>query len=223
MTDQERPVAKGASRPPTPRGSGRATAKAKGAETYLVEQPGALDKRSRIVDTAAQLVYEQGFARTSLADIARESGVPLGNLYYYFKTKDAIGEALVEEMSAAHAALRAMWDAALEPRERIEAFVQAAIDGRETVARRGCSIGTLCVELHKEPGPLAERASALFDGFLKWLETQFRSLGKGAESRELAFHIVSALQGASLLANTFHDTHQMTRECTRLKEWIRSL
>jgi AcrR family transcriptional regulator len=42
-----------------------------------------IDKRRRLVDTAAKLVHEQGFNRTTLADISRESGVPLGNVYYY--------------------------------------------------------------------------------------------------------------------------------------------
>jgi AcrR family transcriptional regulator len=175
------------------------------------------------VETAAKLVHAQGFGRTSLADIARESGVPLGNLYYYFKTKDAIGEALVEEMSTVAAAARAQWEAELEPRERIEAFIQATAEIRDSVARSGCRMGSLCSELHKEPGPVAERASQLFEDFLSWLEVQFRLIGKGAESRELAFHLVSALQGASLLANTFHSTRQISRECNRLKEWVRSL
>jgi AcrR family transcriptional regulator len=188
-----------------------------------VTTPAQPDKRARIVETAAKLVHEQGFARTSLADIARESGVPLGNLYYYFKTKDAIGEALVERMSAVAAAARAMWDAELEPRERIVAFIQATLENREVVARSGCEVGSLCAELHKEPGPLAERAAGLFDGFLKWLEAQFRLIGAGAESRDLAFHLVSSIQGASLLANTFHSTRQLTRECNRLKEWVRAL
>jgi AcrR family transcriptional regulator len=182
-----------------------------------------LDKRTRIIDTAARLVHEQGFARTTLADIARESGVPLGNLYYYFKTKEAIGEALVEKLSVASSTARAMWDAELEPRERIVAFIQATIETREAVARSGCPMGGLCSELHKEPGPLAELASGLFDGLLTWLEAQFRLLGKGAESRELAFHVLSAVQGASLLAQTFHDARRMTRECNRLKEWVRGL
>jgi AcrR family transcriptional regulator len=181
------------------------------------------DKRARIVETAAKLVHEQGFARTSLADIAEASGVPLGNLYYYFKTKDAIGEALVERIGAAAAAARAMWEAELEPRERIVAFIQATIDARESVARSGCEVGSLCSELHKEPGVLAEHAAGLFDAFLKWLEAQFRLIGKGAESRDLAFHLVSAVQGASLLAHTFHNTRQITRECNRLKEWVRTL
>jgi TetR/AcrR family transcriptional regulator, transcriptional repressor for nem operon len=182
-----------------------------------------VDKRTRVVDTAVRLVHEHGFTRTSLADIARESGVPLGNLYYYFKTKDAIGEALVEKIAVETATARATWEAELKPRERILAFIQATLDGRELVARIGCRVGGLCSELHKEPGPLAERAASLFDGFLKWLEAQFRLLGKGAESRDLAFHLVSAVQGASLLANSFHDTRQITRECNRLKDWVRSL
>jgi hypothetical protein len=126
-------------------------------------------------------------------------------------------------MAVATAAARAMWDAELEPRERILAFIQATLDTRESVARSGCKVGSLCAELHKGSGPLAERAASLFDGFLKWLEVQFRLLGKGAESRDMAFHLVSALQGASLLANTFHSTRQITRECNRLKEWVRAL
>ena len=42
------------------------------------------------------MAYQNGFGATSLTDIAREAEVPLGNLYYYFKTKDEIGEAIVQ-------------------------------------------------------------------------------------------------------------------------------
>jgi AcrR family transcriptional regulator len=55
-----------------------------------------IDKRSRLVSAAVGLAYQNGFGATSLADIAREAEVPLGNVYYYFKTKDEIGEAIVE-------------------------------------------------------------------------------------------------------------------------------
>jgi AcrR family transcriptional regulator len=182
-----------------------------------------VDKRTRIVDTAARLVHEHGFGNTSLADIARESDVPLGNIYYYFKTKDAIGEALVEKRAGAHAEVFAAWEAALEPKARVEAFIQATIESRDVVALSGCPIGTLCSELHKDGGPLAERAATLFADLLKWLEVQFKAMGKGADSRDLAFHLLSAVQGASLLAHTFHDTRPITRECKRLKDWVRSL
>jgi len=54
------------------------------------------NKRSRLLEAANKLVHAQGFNQTTLADIAREAEVPLGNVYYYFKTKEDIGHALIE-------------------------------------------------------------------------------------------------------------------------------
>ena len=56
------------------------------------------DKRDRLVEAADKLIYEKTFHTTTLADIAKEADVPLGNVYYYFKTKDAIMEYLATVM-----------------------------------------------------------------------------------------------------------------------------
>jgi hypothetical protein len=58
---------------------------------------------------------------------------------------------------------------------------------------------------------------------LDWMEAQFKSLGGGTDSRGLAIHLLSATQGVSLLAHTFHDPRLIQIEANRLKEWIRSL
>ncbi len=185
--------------------------------------PTPLDKRTRLIDTAAKLAHEHGFHKTSLADIARESGVPLGNVYYYFKTKEALGEALVEKLSTGFARMRERWAAIPDPKARLEAFIQMTIDNRDSLARSGCPIGTLCAELHKEGGPLAEHAATLFGDSLTWMEAQFQEVGRGDESRHLAVHLLSALEGASLLTHTFHDPNVVTGESNRLKLWVRSL
>lgn len=44
-------------------------------------------KRERLREAANSLFLSKGYANTSLADIAKEAKVPLGNVYYYFKTK----------------------------------------------------------------------------------------------------------------------------------------
>jgi TetR/AcrR family transcriptional repressor of nem operon len=103
------------------------------------------------------------------------------------------------------------------------AFIQATIETRDTLARLGCPVGTLCAELHKANGPLAQRAAKLFDDSLRGADTQFRLPGKGAEARDLAVQLIAALQGGSLLAHAFHSPRLVTRESTRLKEWVRSL
>ena len=97
------------------------------------------------------------------------------------------------------------------------------IDNREMLARSGCPIGTLCQELHKEDGPLARKASSMFIELLEWLEAQFHALGKEGESADLALHLLSVLEGASLLTNTLKDPELMLRESVRLKKWVDAL
>jgi AcrR family transcriptional regulator len=158
------------------------------------------------------LAYQNGFGATSLADIAREAEVPLGNVFYYFKTKDEIGEAIVEQRLEQLSAQRQRWSEAGSPKDRLCACVQGVFE-----------VGTFCSELHKAGGSVATRATEIFAQHLAWIESQFRALGKGKDSNGLAVHLLSALQGASVLAHTFHDPGLVATETKRLKSWIRSL
>jgi AcrR family transcriptional regulator len=181
------------------------------------------DNRTRLLQAAEKVTYRRGFGMTAIADIAKEAGVPLGNVYYYFKTKEEIGDAIVELRMSRFKKLLCELDKADSPAERLCGFVQIKIDNRETLARSGCPVGTLCSELHKHGGVVAKKSTALLAEALAWMETQFRALGKGAHSRGLAVHLLSATQGASVLAHTFHDPGMIETEAARLKQWIRSL
>ena len=46
--------------------------------------------RQAVLDTAARLFRQRGYAATSLRDIAGECGMKAGSLYYHFPSKDAI-------------------------------------------------------------------------------------------------------------------------------------
>jgi TetR/AcrR family transcriptional regulator, transcriptional repressor for nem operon len=182
-----------------------------------------IDKRSRLVSAAVSLTYQNGFGDTSLADIAREAEVPLGNVYYYFKTKDEIGNAIVEFRLDQLAAQRQRWNEAGSPKDRLCACVQGVFENKEFLAQRGCAVGTFCSELHKAGGSVATRSTEIFAQHLAWIESQFRALGKGKDSNGLAVHLLSALQGVSVLAHSFHDSGLVATETKRLKSWIQSL
>jgi AcrR family transcriptional regulator len=181
------------------------------------------DSRTRLLQAAEKITYRQGFGSTALADIAEEARVPLGNIYYYFKTKDEIGGAIVEQRVSRFKKLLQELDKAGSPKERLCGFVQIKIKNREGLARSGCPVGTLCSELHKHGGSVAKKSTALFAEALAWMEAQFKVLGKGADSRGLAVHLLSATQGVSVLAHTFHDPNMIEMEAARLKEWISTL
>jgi AcrR family transcriptional regulator len=181
------------------------------------------DKRTRLIETATKLAYGRGFRETSLADIAEAARVPVGNVYYYFKTKEELAEAVVERRLEEFRATRAEWDRLSSPKERLLAFVHSVQANRAQLARRGCPIGGLCTELHKEGGALAKKSAALFSEPMRWLEEQFRAVGHEKDSRELAVHLFSAFQGIAAVALGTNDPEVVVMEATRLKAWIETL
>lgn len=181
------------------------------------------DNRTRLLQAAEKTTYRYGFGNTAIADIAEDARIPVGNVYYYFKTKDDIGDAIVELRVSRFRKLLQEFDKAGSPKERLCAFLQIKIKNRGELARNGCPVGTLCSELRKLGGTAADKSKILFATALNWMERQFRELGKGAKSRGLALHLLSATQGVSVLAHTFHDPGLIEMEAARLKEWIRGL
>jgi AcrR family transcriptional regulator len=181
------------------------------------------DNRTRLLQAAEKTTYRYGYGSTAIADIAKEAGIPLGNVYYYFKTKDEIGDAIIKLRVSRFRKLLQELDKAGSPAERLCGFVLIKIKNREGLARNGCPVGTLCSELQKHGGPVAKKSAVLFAEALAWMESQFQALGKGADSRGLAVHLLSATQGVSVLAHTFHDPGLIEMEAARLMQWIRSL
>ena len=182
-----------------------------------------VDSRTRLLQAAEETIYRYGFSSTSIADVAKKARVPLGNVYYYFKSKDEIGRAIIELRSSRFQKLLQDLGKADSPKERLCGFVDIKIKNREALARGGCPVGTLCSELQKHGGPAAAKSRILFAQALAWMEKQFEALGKGAESRGLAVHLLSATQGVSVLAHTFHDPTLIAAEARRLKAWIQAL
>src|SRR6266700_2893909 len=181
------------------------------------------DKRTKLVETAMKLAYRDGFRESSLADIAKAAHVPVGKVYYYFKTKEELGEAVVERRLAQFREFREEMDRLSSPKERLFAFVESIHGNREQLARGGCPLGGLCAELQKQGGALAKKSAALFTEPIGWLEEQFRAVGHEKDSRELAVHFFSAYQGMAAVALGAHDREVVVMETKRLKDWIRTL
>uniref|UniRef100_UPI00389AB231 TetR/AcrR family transcriptional regulator n=1 Tax=Streptomyces smaragdinus TaxID=2585196 RepID=UPI00389AB231 len=183
----------------------------------------ASQKRQRLTAAAARVLHEQGVERTTLSDIAREADVPVGNVYYYFKTKDELVQAALSEHSAHLDELTGQLEQLADPRDRLKALIEAWIDRRDVAARYGCPTGTLAVELDKRAdGILDAEAGAVIRRLLNWTERQFRELDL-PKPADLALTLISGYQGMSLLANALRDPDIMTREGTRLLHWLDSL
>jgi AcrR family transcriptional regulator len=194
---------------------------ARTAEKPSVGAPSA-GKRERLIEAARNVFHRQGTEATTLADIAAAADVPVGNVYYYFKTKDELISAAigshVEVMSSAFEQLGTH----RTPRSRLRAYIRLLTDQRELVASSGCPQGSLCSELDKRDDELAGECARLIAIPIDWAEKQFREMGR-RDARDLAVALVASYQGIALLANTFRDPELMVREGKRLERWIDSL
>lgn len=94
--------------------------------------------RQAVLDTARALFLEHGYDATSLQSIADAMGVTKANVYYYFRTKVTILEALLDTNVAA---LTALLDAAERIKGKrarteflVDGFVGQVVTAHRTVA-----------------------------------------------------------------------------------------
>jgi TetR/AcrR family transcriptional repressor of bet genes len=86
-------------------------------------------RRAEIVDALLKVMARQGYARATVAAIARQAGLTPGLLHYHFQDKHEVLVALVQRLvvgAEARASYR-LARAGSEPRRRLEAFIDAYV------------------------------------------------------------------------------------------------
>jgi len=174
------------------------------------------------VAAARDALHRQGVERTTLADIAEAADVPVGNVYYYFKTKDDLLEAAIQSQMRDIEAMLASFDQQRTPKARLKGLMRALCSEAELISRYGCPLGSLCSELDKREDRPERTSARLLALPIAWLEAQFRAMRR-RDAHELAIALMAAYEGTALLANTFRDPQMMVNECRRLERWIDSL
>jgi TetR/AcrR family transcriptional repressor of nem operon len=180
------------------------------------------DKRARLVAAARRTLHEQGVERTTLADIAKAADVPLGNVYYYFKTKDDLVLAVLDAYDSDFPMLAMVMSKHRTPKARLKALVRTWTSAKERLALYGCPIGSLCSELDKRNDHLTRRSAEVFGRLITTAQEQFEQLGR-RDARELAVALVASYEGIALIANTLRDPDLIAAEARRLERWIDSI
>jgi AcrR family transcriptional regulator len=87
------------------------------------------DTRRQILDAAARLLRRNGYASTSLRDIAAATGMKAGSLYYHFASKEELAETvMVEGIDLVRAAVQKALNARpgdADPLDNIEIAIRA--------------------------------------------------------------------------------------------------
>lgn len=180
--------------------------------------------RQQIIESTDDLLYHKGFNLMSFSDIAEASGVPRGNIYYHFKTKDEVLVAVIEYRIEQMKKMLETWNDEIKtPLERLKRYANIPFVELENVISYGCPMGSLNTELGKTQRELQLISKEQYNIFLAWLKTQFKKLVPDQNANHLAMHLLVMTQGLAVMSQSYQDKSIVRRELKLIENWLDSL
>ncbi len=178
--------------------------------------------RAALVAAAAHLFWHEGYEATSLADIAKASNVPLGNIYYYFPSKAdfalAVADVFVAETESMLSELEKESD---KPRERLSLLVERLARSLKNRVAHGCPIAFAVRDFSSSAPVASKRAGesfSLLTGFIA------RELGRTGMRPSLALAAargaVAEWQGGMMLAFALKDAAVLSESFRRMEQML---
>ncbi len=176
------------------------------------------EKHERILDEAARLFRERGFAGAGVADIMKAAGLTHGAFYAHFGSKNKLEvEAIGRAFEQSGAALERKMDRSQNARS---AFLDAYLNAPHRDAPgRGCAMAALAPEVAREPA-----VRVAFTIHVKnMLSMMTRRFGWKRNDRKKAIHTLSAAVGALALARAVDDPELSNEILESVRESLGSI
>lgn len=183
--------------------------------------------RDRIVDAAMHLFLEKGYEATGIAAILQKAGVRSGSLYYFFRSKEDLLQAVLEQYT------RLLRPVILEPAEartedpigRVFALLELYREFLvESGCRFGCPIGNLALEVSDHHDAARELVRANFDGWIagvrKWLDDAGDRLPRDLDRTQLARFVLTVMEGGQMQAKAQKSIEGYDASVTQLRKYF---
>lgn len=169
--------------------------------------------KDRIIDSSAELFRRQGYAGTGVKQIVAAANAPFGSLYHFFPGgKEQLGAEVIRSSGQLYTQLFAT--IAMQAPDVLTAvgdfFAGAAETLRETDYADACPIATVALEVASTSEPLRQATAEVFDSWIVGATEYFVFAGIPRDtSRELAFTMLSLLEGAFIFCRAMRSTEPL--------------
>ena len=184
--------------------------------------------REKIIQRAAELFNQQGYAGSSMSDIVRATGLQKGGIYNHFKSKDELAIAAFDY--AAGCFIDRIQKSVARQRSAIARLHKLVENYREVMRDPplpgGCPLLNTAIESDDTHPVLRDRTRAKM---AKWLEfvrkIVARGIAKGeirpeAEPEQVATAIVAGIEGGVMLSKLYADRSYLERALAHLDDYI---
>lgn len=182
-----------------------------------------------------KLIYENGFAGTSIDLILDRTGITKGAFFYHFKTKAELALALMKDFALAdlkelEKALDKTQGYESDPKERLLRFIQCFIDSFSGLTEPpGCLYASVSNEQNQYGEEIKEIVS---ETILKWraaFEEMIDEVLAGYRSAfpvnkaSLADHFTVVVEGAFIVSKALNDPAVTAGQLVHLKQYFELL
>jgi len=165
--------------------------------------------RERIVVATSRLMQRQGYSGTGVKQIAAEAAATLGSVYHFFpggKKELAVAAIRHGEREFAEELARCL-AAAEDPADGIAACARSLAGGmRESDWADGCPVASTALGVTGSVPDIRRAADEAFTHWRSLVAERLREHGfAGDDARELAYTVISTLEGAEMAAQVARD------------------
>ncbi|MDG5468739.1 TetR/AcrR family transcriptional regulator [Deltaproteobacteria bacterium IMCC39524] len=169
--------------------------------------------RERILETAADLFFHQGFRATGINEVIATSGVAKATFYNHFRTKDDLCLAYLRDRNTSeYEAINAFVHDHDTPVERFMAVMKSVQPWLEANNLRGCAFLNMVAEVPDPKNTLRREGLHHYESLRKLIRTLTEDLinsdtqsYEGFEVQVLADDYMLILGGAIAMTEIYHD------------------
>ena len=187
--------------------------------------------KARIIEQAASLFNQKGYAAVAISDIMRATGLKKGGIYNHFASKDELALAAFDY--AVNLVTQRIWNAVKKEQNavlRLKALVAVHLEYRDNPPLPGgCPIMNTAIEWDDTNSLLRDKTQQAMDS---WRNLIIRIVEKGIkkgeikptiESDAVATVIISTIEGGIMMSKLYQDSIHLERVVTSLQSYIDNL
>ncbi|OFW57289.1 MAG: hypothetical protein A2V52_08530 [Actinobacteria bacterium RBG_19FT_COMBO_54_7] len=188
--------------------------------------------RKRIVDSATNLIYEKGYAATTVDDVIRQADATKGSFYHHFSSKEELGRAVIDNASSyiAQRIGKVLDRERSSPLRRIEIIlgeIQRIVESAG--CERGCIIGNLALEMSQRYEEFRAGVAEVFKSWSSSIASQLDEmkaaglLSADFDGNAYADFAIAAVEGGIMMSKLTRDPSPMRNSISFVLETLRNL
>ncbi len=174
--------------------------------------------RDSLVSAAARLFWQRGYSATSIADLAGEADIPVGNIYYYFRSKADVANAVADGfVRDTEDMIAEITNASGDPRSRLILLVERLAASQRSRLLHGCPVAGAMRDFRSDAPKASERAAEVFSIISAFIASEIGRTGaRPAVALGIGRAAVAEWQGGIVLGSALREASVVAESARRL-------